>query len=457
MSTAVKWGLVVIAVLVTVVIVLDPREPIDQQTALTPGNHHSDPSDFDNQLRQFCGDCHVLPNPSYFPKENWFAEVRRGFNFYIDSGRSDLSESQFDDVLAWYRSGAPEKLEISELLPANVSPVQFVRTAIPGNTGEQPLVAGVNWDSGDTSPWPNLRLCDMSHGDLIGAVFQLHAIGTQPVAKTGFLATSKVVDLNGDGIQDLVVAEFGWLKSGGIWVLENRHSVGSSGPLNAKSFVPHRVDRRHGTIHVPVRDFNGDGRVDFAALISQEHEVVEAFLNEGGFRFRREKISQPQDPSSGSSGIEMVDIDQDGDQDFVYCLGDTLDTYLIKPYHGVRLLMNDGSYPYREVSLLQSPGACDSAAADFDGDGDIDIAVCGYLPETVVPQMATGTCDTLFWLEQTEQQRFIPHPIEVAVIGHLAIAAGDVDQDGRVDLITGDAFGRPTDWGAVWLNKPKAP
>lgn len=487
----------------------DRSEPLSESvpTPATTLRAATAPSD---QLKTFCGNCHVLPDPSFFPREQWFAEVKRGFNFYLESGRSDLSEPKFDDVVQWYRAGAPEALEIPGVLSPGPTPVKFERSVIPAEPGFSPVVAGVNWDSTPTGPWPPLRLCDMSLGYLNGVTLDPKKVESTKLIQTGFLACSKVVDLDQDGVEDLlvadlgsrlpadhklgrvlflsgkapteivplqteigrvadlnaadfdgdsdldiVVAEFGWLKTGGLWVLENQHAQKAAGqPFGLASFVPHKVDDRHGTIHVPVVDLNGDGKLDFVALISQEHEVVEAFLNEGGMKFRREKISPPQDPSSGSSGLEMVDIDRDGDQDFVYCLGDTLDSYLIKPYHGVRLLVNEGQFPFREVKLIQRPGACDTATADFDGDGDLDIAVCGYLPDRVVPQMATGTCDTVFWLEQTEKEKFLPHPIEVAVIGHLAITAGDFDHDGRIDLATGDAFGPEKTAGAIWWNRP---
>ena len=74
------------------------------------------------------------------------------------------------------------------------------------------------------------------------------------------------------------------------------------------------VDARHGAIHVPVVDLNGDGHLDFVALLSQEHETVVAYLNEGNGAFRPETIFVAPQPAYGSSGIDVTDLDDDGDR-----------------------------------------------------------------------------------------------------------------------------------------------
>src|SRR5207248_2898239 len=102
------------------------------------------------------------------------------------------------------------------------------------------------------------------------------------------------------------------------------------------AFEPHVIDKRHGAIHVPVADLNNDGKPDFVALIAQEHEEICAYINEGNFRFRVEKLYVAPHPAYGSSGIQMVDLDGDGHIDILYTNGDVLDApYLLKPYHQV--------------------------------------------------------------------------------------------------------------------------
>lgn len=160
---------------------------------------------------------------------------------------------------------------------------------------------------------------------------------------------------------------------------------------------------------------------------------------------------EPRDPAFGSCGIELADIDHDGDDDIVYCNGDTLDSHLVKPYHGVHWLVNEGRFPYTSRQILSLPGASDSAVADFDGDGDLDIAVSAYLPGPLLSQLPTGTYDSLCWLEQLESHEFRPHAIEVGTVGHLGLTAGDFDGNGTVDIAVGDSPGQG--WGKLWWNE----
>ena len=120
--------------------------------------------------------------------------------------------------------------------------------------------------------------------------------------------------------------------------------------------MPHIVDKRHGAIHVPVCDLNGDGKPDFVALISQEHETIEAFLNEGDGRFRKETIYTGPHPAFSSSGIQLVDLNGDGRLDVLYTNGDSLDSEYLKPYHGVHWLENRGTFPFVQHSLTTMAG-----------------------------------------------------------------------------------------------------
>ena len=116
--------------------------------------------------------------------------------------------------------------------------------------------------------------------------------------------------------------------------------------------MPRVLDRRTGAIHVPIADLNKDGKPDFVALLAQEHESVVAFINTGqGLTFeRRRPIYAAPHPNWGSSGIELVDLDKDGDLDVLYTHGDTFDDFVLKPYHGIQWLENTGHAPVRRAT-----------------------------------------------------------------------------------------------------------
>src|SRR5438034_1124840 len=158
----------------------------------------------------------------------------------------------------------------------------------------------------------------------------------------GRVADVQAADFRGVGKLDLVVAAFGWRKTGEVIYLENQTTDWSH-----PAFVPHVLDDRHGAIHVPVGDINGDGRPDFVALLSQEHETIVAFLNEGNGRFRKETIYAGPHPAYGSTGIQLVDLDGNGTLDVLYTNGDSMDKpHVLKPYHGVQWLENQGRFPF---------------------------------------------------------------------------------------------------------------
>ncbi len=132
---------------------------------------------------------------------------------------------------------------------------------------------------------------------------------------------------------------------------------------------------------VEVADIDNNGKPDFVVAFGQEFESTELYLNQGSGNFERQILHVLPDPSYNSSSFQIVDVDQDGKLDVVHTCGDTMDAYIAKPYHGLRWFRNQGErrWENRELGLLV--GALQSTVADFDGDGDMDIAGVGMFPK----------------------------------------------------------------------------
>jgi hypothetical protein len=483
--------------------------PAHTPTAVASFSEQPDPA-----IVVFCTACHVMPKPGSFPKSDWYDEVKRGYDFYYQSGRKDLTPPPMQAVVEYFRSQAPEALSIppSQMEPGSKR-LSFRPTelAIPqvADKFTSPAISFLGrWPRGEKHT-PSLLVSDMagggvfwcepvSRGDSLRRIASLknpavaslcdlngngepdlvvadlgsfqpadHAQGRvvwlpdfqkgepsqvgQPLCEQmGRVADVQPADFDGDGDMDLVVAEFGWHKTGRILWLRN------DGDVRSPRFVPFTLDPRPGTIHVPVVDLDQDGRPDFVALISQEFEVIEAFLNRGNGVFEKQRLSTADDPAFGSSGIQLVDLDGDGDQDLLYANGDTFDSSLIKPDHGIQWLENTGTFPFVSHRLTSMPGVHRALAGDLDGDGDLDLVAASLLPETTRNQPSRGQLDSLIWLEQHRPGEFRRHVLETGNCVHAAIELADFDIDGDLDIATGWFLDRKSDTQsavAIWWNE----
>jgi hypothetical protein len=485
-------------------------------------------------IKQQCVKCHVLPPPEYVPRSMWRFRIqemaeRSMTGTGVPAGeKSLLWQQDLDKIASWFESRAPETLPLPDPWPQDDGGLRFVKHAYnPPGAAPTPIISNVRFFDLEGDGHLEIVACDMGHGSVFIGDPMRHPGELKEIAVLSNPAHAEMVDLDKDGKQDLLIADLGeflpgdhekgsvvWLRQtapfqfekhvlidhlprvaevqaadfdgdgdldlvvgafgyrrvGGTFYYENRTT-----DWKDPKFVPYTIDARPGAINVPPVDLNRDGRMDFVSVVAQQYEHVVAYLNNGpGKGFRAETIFRGPTPVWGSSGIQVVDLDKDGDLDVLMTNGDTLDDFTIRPFHGVRWFENKGEFPFVQHDLASMPGAHRAQAADMDGDGDLDIVACAFLPDskhsTFQPlerQGNLGDLTSVGWLEQVRPGEFKLHTLEKGKLTHVTLDLGDFDGDGDIDVLvgnfTGFTFGK-TDtgfkseaWVELWENQAKRP
>ncbi len=276
------------------------------------------------------------------------------------------------------------------------------------------------------------------NNDRIGAVVVLENLGNRHFQKRVLIDhVPRVTDVRGvnlvghkDGKLDLVVGQFGyaqgetrWMENKGDWQFESRI-----------------VNSQSGCIHTPVADFDGDGRVDFAALISQEWEEVHWFRNLADGQFRDSLIWGSTNEDYGSSGLDVADVNRDGKPDLIYTNGDGFD-YAVRgphPWHGMQWLENrgGGNFAFHRVGNL--PGAYSPCAADLNGDGFMDLLAVSCFADESNPQAAA----MMAWINDGHEN-FTPVTLARRPYQFVTAAVGDLDGNGVPVIVTGGFHALP--------------
>ncbi len=238
-----------------------------------------------------------------------------------------------------------------------------------------------------------------------------YAVGPNP---TGIVAA----DFNNDGALDLAVTT-----ANGVTILKNNgYGSFSIAASYATGSAPSAVT---------AGDFNGDGNIDLAVANANSNNVSILYGN-GNYTFKAAvNIAVGQSPTD----IKAAALANNGILDLVVANNGSTS-------NSVTVLMNNGTGTFTATSYLAGVQPRSLAIADFTGDGILDIAVTnvGNAPNQ------SGSINTVTVLMGNGTGKFTPVPLPIegqplpagtyaAGPSVFSIAAGDIDGDGRPDLI----------------------
>ncbi|HET6201957.1 MAG TPA: VCBS repeat-containing protein [Planctomycetota bacterium] len=237
-------------------------------------------------------------------------------------------------------------------------------------------------------------------------------------------------DVDGDGDLDA------FLGNGGPSPEQNRLYVndGMGVYADATAQIPAIPD---GTRAVALGDVDGDGDLDF--FLGEESGSFggaqdRLFLNDGSGDFTDAPAQLPAILDRTLAAV-LVDVDGDTDLDLLIANGLT-----VFAFGQPRLYLNDGAGRFSDATsqLPAITGYYDLAlaAGDVDGDGDVD-AFCesGSFPVVQGSHLLLNGGGGVF-IDATSQ-------IPAAIDSPTSVALGDVDGDGDLDAVIGEAGHAP--------------
>ncbi|RYE37092.1 MAG: VCBS repeat-containing protein [Sphingobacteriaceae bacterium] len=491
--------MLIILLIVGAIILFTSKKMASTGIANLPKASREDILDGKFLASKYCQSCHMLPDPALLPKEMWYTGVLpsmgpflgytsfRGQNY---EHANDVSTAYFpakpvidsiewSHVIAWYINAAPDRLPDQQKHQQVIRNLPFFNVQLPKSRFFYSTISMTSYVKIDTTVKPHRLLV----GDGINNRFlvldnQLQTLSSARVAgpivdvnfsRSGIFACSigqtmeannlqngqirrieidskgNVIpankplfnnlarpvkinesDLNGDGKPDYIISQFGNLVGDLSW----RENLGNG------RFKTHLLRKQPGALNTIVQDVNRDGKPDIWAQFAQGDESIFLFTNKGQGKFDEKRVLRFP-PAYGSTSFSTIDFNQDGYPDILYTSGDNGDyTPVLKPYHGVYIFLNDGKNNFKQRYFYPINGCYKAIAQDFDGDGDLDIATISFFPSDAQPEEA------FLYLENRGSFHFQPYslPANTPFQKGITINAGDLDNDGKTDLIIGNGY-----------------
>ena len=318
-----------------------------------------------------------------------------------------LSASSTDNEVAWYENLDGDGNFGSQQLISTVaiSPLAIITADIDGD-GDRDAVVASKQD--DTIGW-------YENEDGLGDFGPEQEISTSTDGVEDIFSC----DFDGDGDMDIVSSATVF---GKVAWYENTDGAGTFGALQTI------LDITSAAVHAA--DLDGDNDIDVVSGNVDEIAWYENRLNQVEGDFGSKQVI--------STAVDRVwtvitaDLDGDGDMDI---LSASLDDDKIAWFENTN---GTGTFGSQQIITTIADGARSVSAADFDGDGDLDVVSASFLD------------DKISWyenrLDQVENDFGQQQVISTANDGPDVVVTGDMDGDGDMDVLGGSLFNDRVFW-----------
>ena len=434
---------------------------------------------------KYCTSCHKLVPVDALTKDVWqyhtmpsmakYAGISTyGSGYFKSNSAGGISIKDWEILVAYYQKAAPQTLDQQKRqdslindwagftlkLPSTTADIKAAFTSMVAVdtighklyssdiTTEKLYVWDAQLKASIVAPLPSgavnmqfVKNADGKYDAIVSCVGQLQPVDfpngrVVKVNLTGKPTTNDIetdisrpvqtqaADIDKDGLTDYVICAQGGNKGDLLWMKQNADHTFTRNIIKAKA----------GAVQTQVGDFNNDGWPDVMALYGVDNEGFFMYLNnqKGGFS---EKMLLQFPPVYGSTSFQLADVNHDGKLDLIYTCGYNFrDSRILKPYHGLYIFTNTGNWNFKQSYFYPINGCTKAIAADFDGDGDLDIATSAYFAD-----LKTQPAESFVYFEQDKNLHFKPHAVPVSKYGRwLSMDVGDFNGDGKPDIVLGN-------------------
>jgi len=423
----------------------------------------------ENAERQ-CGTCHLTPTPSSLTTKIWEQSILPEMSTYFQwqsvskyeyakthfnkkKGSLPMNDKTWSSIVSYYSDNSPTTIDTIQ----NVLPLQNIFEEVTlSNICELPTVTAIEFDADKQQ-----LLCASSN--------RLSSISKSYEINTVLNSEMTITDIKLRGSEEIYYLDVGTLApndlpTGSLNYFDrekNANKVLKTGlrrPVHILSLTDKILISEHGNNigkyseydiesgdlidQIPLpgiyktfeADIDNDGKSEIILQIGQGKEGIYVWSED---RQLEGLVISP--PEYGTSDLDIADVNGDGYLDLLVTNGDNADySGIPKPYHGLRIYLNDGTGSFEEKYFYQMYGATQVRCIDANADGKKDILVSSFFPMQVD--------QSIVYLQQNDEEMdFDAFTFDHAIDGRwLVMDVGDVDGDGDEDVFLGSFVNGPT-------------